>query len=86
MSTVKQDSDITTTGGPAQLRLNTPKNARRTLARIIRIYNDGAIDEVRAKTSAYLLTQLLGFFKFEKGLEIEERLAALEERIDGGKQ
>lgn len=81
MATQKRDTEKSPTGAPSQLRLNTPVNARKTLARIIRLYNDGEIDEQRAKTSAYLLTQLLGFFKFEADMEIERRLEELEARL-----
>ena len=82
MAKAKGDSGQGPTGGPAQLRLNTPQNARKTLARIVRLYNDGEIDEQRAKTTAYLLTQLLGFFKFEADMEIERRLEELEARLE----
>jgi hypothetical protein len=66
------------------LRLNTAPNARRTLARIIRLYDTGELAEQKYRALIYGLSHLLAFFKHEDDLRIEERISRIEEAIQGG--
>ncbi len=66
---------------PPQLRLNTPANARRSLARIIRMRAKDEITEADYKSIVYGISSMLGYFKLESDLRIEERIEALEARL-----
>ena len=69
-------------GPPLKLRLNTLSNARKSLARVTRLYGAGELSAAEARTLAYLHTQLLGYFRLEKDVEIEGRIAEIERRLE----
>jgi len=66
---------------PCRLGLSTITSSRRSLARLIRQYHTGKLDGSRAKVYAYLLSNLLAFFKLETDLRIEERIETIERRL-----
>ena len=70
------------TGPPIRLRLNTLSNARKSLARVTRMYAAGDLPAADARTLAYLHTQLLGYFRLEKDIEIERRIDEIERRLE----
>lgn len=76
------DSNDYREGPPVRLRLNTVRNCRLSLARVSRMYAAGEIPAVEARTMTYLITQLLGWFRLESDLEIERRIATIEEKIN----
>ena len=65
------------------LRLNTAPNARRTLARIVRLFDNGELAEQKYRALIYGLSHLLAYFKHEDDLRIEERISRSEEAIQG---
>ena len=67
----------------SSLRLNSLPNARRSLAKIIRMYSRGLITSAMFRDLVYGLSHLIGAFKTEKSLEIEDRLARIEEALEG---
>ena len=64
-----------------RLPLNNHKNARQTLARLIREYYHDEVPEEKMRAITYALNCLLGYFKLEADLRIEERLDAIEEQL-----
>ena len=64
-----------------RMRLSTVTSSRQTLARVIRAFNAGDLSESDARTLRYLLDGLLGFFKHEADLRIEERIEEIEKRL-----
>ena len=65
-----------------QLRLSSLSNARKSFTRVVRMFNNGEIDEAKARAFGYLFSTLLSYFKAESDLAIEERLEAIEQRLD----
>jgi len=75
-------TDSPTTGGLSiQLRLNSLENSRKSFARIIRLYMCGELDRVMFRDLVFAMSGLLGFWRAEKELDIEDRLLSLEEQI-----
>jgi hypothetical protein len=66
---------------PQRLPLDSLKNARRSLARIIAAYYRGAIDERKFKMMVYGMNVLLGYLKEVETEELEQRIAALEAQV-----
>lgn len=83
MAVIQEPAEAFREGPPIRLRLNTVRNARLSLARVTREYANGRIPAAEAKSIAYLITQLLGFFRLENETEIETRIAEIEKRLDG---
>jgi hypothetical protein len=69
-------------GHSRKLRLNTHVGARRTLARLLREYDNGAMESEKFRDLVYGLSKLLDYFRLERELEIEHRLEAIERRLD----
>ena len=65
-----------------QLRLNTLENCRNSYARILREYMTDQLDDQKARTAAYLLNGMLQYWRLEADLRIEQRISAIEERIN----
>ena len=61
-----------------KLQLNTIANTRRSLARTMREYTAGRLEESRARTLGYLFEKLLNAWRVENDSSIVERLEALE--------
>ena len=80
-----ENSDDRRSGPPIRLRLNTLTNARRSLARVTRLYGAGELSAAEARTLAYLHTQLLGYFRLERDIEIERRIEEIERRLESGR-
>ena len=57
-------------------------NARRSLARLARLYCEDKIDRAKVTALAATLNTLLGYFRTETELDTDKRLEALERRID----
>lgn len=66
---------------PQRLPMDTLKNARRSLARIIAAYYRGAIDERKFKMMVYGMNVLLGYLKEVETEELEQRVAELEKHL-----
>ena len=64
-----------------QLRLNTLENSRKTYNRVARAYLAGEIDTEKARGLGYLLNGILQYWKLEADLRIEERLDAIEVKL-----
>ena len=64
-----------------QLRLNTYENARRSFNRIAQAYLHDEISTEKARTLAYLLNGILQYWGLAKDVEIETRLAAIEDQL-----
>lgn len=71
---------------PQRLPMDTLKNARRSLARIIAAYYRGAIDERKFKMMVYGMNVLLGYLKEVETEELEQRIAELEKRMAVSKE
>ena len=56
------------------------------MARLIRLYDKDELTDTKFRNLCYGLSRLLEFFKFEKGLEVEERLEKLEQYVDETKK
>jgi len=69
-------------GGRRQLRLNSAEATRRSLARVVRLYDRGEIPDWRYRGLVYGINSLLGYWKLEADLRIEERLDELEARLE----
>ena len=63
-----------------RLDLKSPDATRRTIGRIIRRYAKGELDETIYKGVLYGLQSYLAWFRFERDLDIEQRIEALEAR------
>lgn len=68
------------------LRLNTHQNARKSMARLIRLYDKDEISDTKFRNLCYALSRLLEYFRFEKDLEVEERLDKLEQYVEKAKK
>lgn len=66
------------------LRLASLKSARQSVARIVREYGKGRVDEKLYKGVLYGLQTLLAFQKAEAEHEIERRLEEIEQAIAEG--
>ena len=65
-----------------RLRLNSVKNARSTMGRLIRLVDRGEISEGRFRTITYGMATHLAYLKAEKELvDFDGRLAAIEEAL-----
>jgi len=79
---VQVDNEDSPCGGPPQrLPMDSLKNARRSLARIIAAYYRGAIDERKFKMMVYGMNVLLGYLKEVETEELEQRVAELEKYL-----
>lgn len=72
---------------PERLPMDTLEHARRSLARIIKAYYAGALDEGIYRGTVYGMGTLLAYFKagieLEEVKQIEDRLDALEKQAEG---
>jgi hypothetical protein len=67
-----------------QLRLNTVKNTRRTLARLVRdFYGDPEASIARFRVLCYSIRTMGELFRAESELEVLARLAAIEAKLGG---
>ena len=78
-------------GGPLnlnikmKLQLNHAKNARASLARIIRRYAAGEIDHTQYKGLVYGFSAILPFFKMELESELLKRIEEMEKQLEAVK-
>ena len=63
------------------LILNTPKNTRKTLARVMRNFNKGEVSKEKMQAIVYASSILLSYFKHESAESLEKRIQVLEERM-----
>ena len=68
-------------GPPERLALNDLAGTRKSFARIIRAFNNGALDESKTRTLAYLFNTLSSLFKAEIEADFERRLEELEKSL-----
>jgi hypothetical protein len=64
-----------------RLVLNSLKNSRNSLNRLIRMYADGKITHVQFKALVYAFSHLITYYKIEKEEEILERLKLIEDKV-----
>ena len=64
-----------------KLKLNNLENSRKSLARVLRDYANDEMEEKKARTMSYLFSAFLQYWKLEADLDIEERLAAIEQHF-----
>lgn len=64
------------------MRLNNVKNARASLATLIRKRERDDISDADFRALVYGLSQLLGYLRTEADLRIEERLDAIESKLE----
>jgi len=73
-------------GGPApmgiKLQLNSLTNSRRTMARIMRMYADGQVDNAQFRNLTYAFSTILQFFKAENEAELLRRIEMLEQQLE----
>jgi len=62
--------------------LRTYSEAKRQLARLIRSFHQGDMDQADFRALVYGLSTLLQYFKYEKDVELEERIEKLEQAIE----
>ena len=65
-----------------KLRLNTPENCRKSLARIIRERGRNEIPDADYKSIIYGLSTLLSYWKLESELSIEKDLEEIKTDIE----
>ena len=65
-----------------RLVLNNVTSARKTLARAIRAFNEGTLEEARYKGIVHGMNNLLSYFKHEDDLRIEARIEMLEKHLE----
>ena len=66
-----------------KMYLTSHKKARKHLARLINEFNRNENANIpRYRTITFMFKALLEYFRFEKDLQIEQRLEALEKRMD----
>ncbi|MCD6121401.1 MAG: hypothetical protein J7K04_06160 [Spirochaetales bacterium] len=70
----------------ARYRLNTPENARKTLAKPLREYGKDEIPSAKLRDLIYPINKLLDFFKLEKEMELEKRIERLETKLNAFNQ
>ena len=63
------------------LKLDTLEECRESYTRVLHAYAAGEISENMARALSYLFTGLLNYWKLEKDIEIEKRIAAIEETL-----
>jgi len=64
-------------------RLNTLENSRKSLARILRLYAQGKIEDAAYfRNLVYGLSHLLNYWKVEHDLEFEKRLEEIEAKLE----
>jgi hypothetical protein len=63
-----------------QLRLNSYENTKRSYARIIREYAQDRMEERKARTLGYLLSNYLAYWKFEIDRDMEAEIREILER------
>jgi hypothetical protein len=71
-----------------RLLLNTAKNTKKSLARLIREYysaDTSDADVTKFRAVAYAVRLLLDFFAYEREGELQERLDRIEEAMHGKK-
>lgn len=68
-----------------KLQLNHAKNARASLARVIRRYAAGEIDHTQYKGLVYGFSALLAYYRHETDQEILKRIEILEQQLESGK-
>jgi hypothetical protein len=80
--------DYRTREYPSVTRINASSHAkaRVSLGRLIRERQRGDIDSATFRDLIYSMNLLLGFFKLDAEIQIEERLTKIEDEIAGGKQ
>jgi hypothetical protein len=62
-----------------KLQLNTIKNSRNTLGRLIRLYADGKITHTMFRNLVYSFSHLIGFFKYDLDEEISKLWSTINE-------
>jgi hypothetical protein len=63
-------------------KLNTLEGTREFFQEVIEIYTQAGISENNLRAMCYALKGYLGYWTLIKNVEIEERLDAIEERLD----
>ena len=71
-------------GNPSVIEFTTGTAAetRQTLERIAKSFTTGDISEGQARALVYIFNGLLGYYRLESDLRIDERLEALEKKAE----
>jgi len=69
-------------GDIVKMQLNSVKNTKNSLARIMRAYMSGTIDHAAFRNMIYAFSTLTNIHKLEKDIEIEKRLKDLESKLN----
>jgi hypothetical protein len=64
------------------LKLETLEDAKKFYGQVVEAYAQHAISERNLRALVYALSNYLPYLKFEKDIEIEERIEALEKTIE----
>ncbi len=67
-----------------RLRLDTLEKTRLTYARLLRLRATGRLNPPTFRDLVYGFTSFLGYWKLEADIRLEEKLEALERKLDGG--
>ena len=65
-------------GPEIRLKLNTPENLRKSLARIARMTVNGQLTHDRARATCYVLSTMCKAWDLERDTDVEERLERVE--------
>jgi len=68
-------------GDIVKLQLNTPKNARNSYSRVMRLYTAGKVDHATFRNLVYAFSVLINLLRLEKDIEVEKRIEAIEKQI-----
>lgn len=79
----QEDSPTLPLGYKNPIRISSVRDARRLLARLIREFQTGRVEDRWAKTLTYLV---VSYVSVTRDSEIEERLQRLEEHLDKRKK
>jgi hypothetical protein len=66
-----------------RFQVQTLPAARRSLARLVREYYFGNVEEARYRGTVYGLNALLAYYRLDAELSLETRLSAIEAAIGG---
>ena len=78
----KEDkTPTTTTPKKRRLQLNSVGAGRKTVARLIRLYDNREISEVKYRGLLFGMKTLLGYFEIEKNLEFERDIVYIKKML-----
>ncbi len=70
-------------GRPVRLRLNSLPAARGSFSRLLRLRAAGRLDSSTFRDLCFGMSTLLSFWKLEADIALQEKMDALEKRLEG---